>query len=412
MLNFYFWLILIILAASHITGLVLDRLNGKMWSDKVPEKLRSIVDQDKYARSQNYYRDNKRLSNFASTLNLLAVILILFLAGFAWIDSLAGDLSSHKVLKSILFFAIIGLGSDIAHMPFHWYSTFIIEEKYGFNRTGKSLFIVDQLKKWGVAAILGIPLLALITWLYYKTDNYFWLLAWMVFTVFSLFMNIFYSNLIVPLFNKQKALEEGELRTEIESLAQKAGFNLKNIYTIDGSKRSTRANAYFTGLGRRKRIVLYDTLSDDLSDNEIVAILAHELGHFHKKHNLFVLLSGIVQTGLMLYIFSLLSDNALLAAALGSEEPSFHLTLLAFILIYSPVSLILSLIMNHVSREQEFVADKFATDVYDGTKLALALQKLSVKNLSNLNPHPAFVFFYYSHPPILERLKAIEKNLS
>ncbi len=407
MFNTYFWLILLILIISHMTGLFLDVLNGKLWSDIVPDKLRDIIDQEKYAKSQRYYLENKKLSNFASSLNLVAVMLILIFAGFAWVDSIVGNIITHPVLKSILFFGIIGLVSDIAHMPFYWYSTFVIEEKYGFNRTGKTLFLVDQLKKWGLAALLGIPILALITWLYYKTDTYFWLFAWMVFTVFSLFMNIFYSNLIVPIFNKQKPLEEGELRTEIESLALHSGFKLANIYTIDGSRRSTRANAYFTGLGKRKRIVLFDTLSNDLSNNEIVAVLAHELGHFRKKHNLFVLFSGIIQTGLMLYIFSLLSDNIQLAAALGSSEPSFHLTLLAFILIYSPVSLLLSLIMNKVSRGQEFAADKYAAELNYGSNLASALKKLAVKNLSNLNPHPAFVFFYYSHPPVLERLKVI-----
>ncbi len=409
MFNTYFWLILLILIISHMTGLFLDVLNGKLWSDIVPDKLRDIIDQEKYAKSQRYYLENKKLSNFASSLNLVAVMLILIFAGFAWVDSIVGNIITHPVLKSILFFGIIGLVSDISHMPFYWYSTFVIEEKYGFNRTGKTLFLVDQLKKWGLAALLGIPILALITWLYYKTDTYFWLFAWMVFTVFSLFMNIFYSNLIVPIFNKQKPLEEGELRTEIESLALHSGFKLANIYTIDGSRRSTRANAYFTGMGKRKRIVLFDTLSNDLSNNEIVAVLAHELGHFRKKHNLFVLFSGIIQTGLMLYIFSLLSDNIQLAAALGSTEPSFHLTLLAFILIYSPVSLLLSLIMNKVSRGQEFAADKYAAELNYGSNLASALKKLSVKNLSNLNPHPAFVFFYYSHPPVLDRLKAIAK---
>lgn len=408
MFNIYFWLIILIIIASHFTGLYLDYLNGLMWSDIVPEKLKAIINQDKYALSQKYYRENKRISNIASTINLFAVLLILFLAGFAWVDSLVTTISSNPVIRAVLFFAILGIISDIAHIPFSWYVTFVIEEKYDFNRSTKKLFILDQLKKWMLAGLLGLPILALITWLFGKTGSSFWLYAWLVFTMFSLFMNFFYSNLIVPLFNKQMPLEEGKLRDDIEHLAVKSGFELKNIYTIDGSKRSSRANAYLTGLGRKKRIVLFDTLSDDLSESEIVAVLAHELGHYKKKHNVFILFAGIFQTGLMLYIFSLLSGNIELANALGSREPSFHITLLAFILIYSPVSLVLSLILNKVSRNHEYAADGFAADQGLGDELVSGLKKLSLKNLSNLNPHPAFVFFYYSHPPLLERLKGIQ----
>jgi STE24 endopeptidase len=381
-----------------------------MWSDSVPAKLKDIIDKESYSRSQNYYRENKKVGNIASTINLLVVLVLLFLAGFAWVDSIARIISGNEIIISILFFGIIGLATDIGHMPFNLYGTFVIEQKYGFNNTTLRIFIFDHLKGWMLAAIIGGPLLALIAWIYNETGPLFWVLIWGVISLFSLFMNMFYSELIVPLFNKQKPLEEGELRQAIEKMADKAGFKLSDIYTIDGSKRSSKANAYFSGLGSWKRIVLYDTLTDELSINQIVAVLAHEIGHYKKKHNVVILFSGILQTGLMLYIFSILSGRQELAVAIGADQASFHISLLAFILIYSPVSLVLSIIMNYISRKQEFAADRFSAEVYSAEELSSALTKLSVKNLSNLNPHPAFVSIYYSHPPLLARLKAMEEQ--
>ncbi len=408
MLNVFFWLILIIVIVSHFTGLYLDYLNNKMWSDEVPEKLNGIIDNEEYSRSQQYYRENKSFSNIASTFNLIVVLLMLTLAGFTFIDNIARSISSNEIIITLLFFGLIGIATDILGIPFSWYGTFRIEEKYGFNKTTTRVFISDHIKGWLLVIILAGPLLALITWIYYKTGNMFWVYIWIVMTLFSLFMNMFYSELIVPIFNKQKPLEEGELRDEIEKMAKTAQFKLTNIYTIDGSKRSTKANAYFSGFGQKKRIVLYDTLSNDLTNEEIAAVLAHEIGHYKKRHTRTMLLAGIIQTGLMLFIFSLLADNELLSRALGTEISSFHISLLAFILIYSPVSLILSLIMNYLSRKHEFEADEFAKNTYSGELLASALKKLSVKNLSNMIPHPVYVFFYYSHPPLLERIENLD----
>ncbi|HUS85998.1 MAG TPA: M48 family metallopeptidase [Bacteroidales bacterium] len=408
MFNILFWIIIAIIVLSHLTGLFLDFLNIRMWSSKVPDRLTGLVDQEKYSKSQEYFRVTTNFGNVSSTVNLIAILLILFLSGFAWVDSLARSVTESQILVTLLFFAIIGLASNCLSLPFSWYGTFVIEEKFGFNRTTSATFIFDQLKGLFLWIILGIPVIALITWIFYETGKYFWVYVWIVITAFSVFMNIFYANLIVPLFNKQKPLEEGKLRDEIEILAISTGFKLSNIYTINGSKRSTKANAYFSGLGPKKRIVLYDTLIEDLTTEEIVGVLAHEIGHYRKKHSLLMLASGIVQTGLMLYIFSIFSNNRMLTEALGASESSFHISLLAFVLVYSPISLILSLFMNYISRHNEFSADRYAGDVYEGKHLASALKKLSLKNLSNLNPHPAFVFFYYSHPPLLNRLENLE----
>jgi STE24 endopeptidase len=241
--------------------------------------------------------------------------------------------------------------SDIINIPFSVYDTFVIEEKYGFNKTTPKTFVFDQVKGWLLGAIIGGGLLALIIFIYQKTQNMFWIYAWAVVAAFSIFMAMFYSNLIVPLFNKQTPLEEGELRTAIQQFAEKVGFKLDNIFVINGSKRSTKANAYFTGLGAKKRIVLYDTLIEEMETDEIVAVLAHEIGHYKKKHVIQGLIISLVQAGIVLFIFSLLIDNPHLSKALGVEEPNFHIGLVAFGILYAPVSFVLGIFMNQLSRK-------------------------------------------------------------
>lgn len=324
------------------------------------------------------------------------------------IDSLAREFSLNTVIISLVFFGIIGFASDLINIPFSCYDTFVIEKKYGFNTMSVRTFITDHIKSWFIALLVGIPVLGLITWFYYKTGKNFWLFAWALITLFSIFINLFYSELIVPLFNKQTPLTEGSLRTQIETFARNTGFKLKNIYIIDGSKRSTKANAYFSGFGPKKRIVLYDTLQKELTEEEIVAVLAHEIGHYKKKHVLLTLIFSVFLTGLMLFLFSLVVNNSSLSLAMGSEKTSFHLGLIAFGILYSPLSLIIGMLSNYISRKNEFEADRFVRDNFKPEILAHALKKLSVKNLSNMVPHPAYVFFHYSHPPLLSRLEKLE----
>jgi STE24 endopeptidase len=307
-----------------------------------------------------------------------------------------------------VFFGIIGFASDIINIPFSLYDTFVIEKKYGFNTMTVRTFITDHIKSWLIALLVGTPVLGLITWFYYKTGENFWWYAWGLITAFSIFINFFYSELIVPLFNKQTPLPQGSLRSLIEDFASMTGFKLKNIYIIDGSKRSTKANAYFSGFGPKKRIVLYDTLQKELSEEEIVAVLAHEIGHYRKKHVLMNLLISILTTGIMLFLLSLVVNNPSLSAALGSPVTSFHLGLIVFGILYSPLSLIIGLLTNYISRRNEFAADSFVKANYKPGLLAAGLKKLSVKNLSNMMPHPAYVFFHYSHPPLLRRLEKLE----
>jgi STE24 endopeptidase len=408
MINTIFFLIIIIPVAGFLLERYLEHLNGKMWSDKLPAKLQGICPEEDYRKSQLYDKDNDKLSLWSSSFNLAVILLMIIAGGFSLVDGLARSISMNLVIVSLLFFGIIGLASDLINIPFTWYDTFVIEKKYGFNTMTIRTFITDHLKSWCLALIVGAPVLGLITWFYYKTGLHFWLYAWALITIFSVFMNFFYSELIVPLFNKQTPLEEGSLRQKIEEFAGNTGFKLKNIFIIDGSKRSTKSNAYFSGFGPKKRIVLYDTLLKELTEEEIVAVLAHEIGHYKKHHVLLMMLSSFAMTGFMLFLFSLVVDNPQLSLALGAESPSFHLGLIVFGILYSPLSLLIGLISNIVSRRHEYSADRFVKENYNPSILAGALKKLSVRNLSNMLPHPAYVFFHYSHPPLLQRLEKLE----
>jgi STE24 endopeptidase len=406
--NIIFFIIIIIPVTGFIVERYLDHLNNSMWSENLPEKLKGICDAEEYRKTQYYQKDNNRLSFWSSLFNLAVILIMIIFGGFIMIDNIARSFSMNMIVIALIFFGIIGFASDLINIPFTCYDTFVIEKKYGFNTMTIRTFITDHIKSWFIALLIGIPVLGLITWVYYKTGKNFWLYAWGLITILSVFINLFYSELIVPLFNKQVPLREGTLRTQIELFAQKTGFKLKNIFIIDGSKRSTKANAYFSGFGPKKRIVLYDTLQNELTEEEIVAVLAHEIGHYKKKHVLFSLLLSVLLTGLMLFLFSLVVNNPVLSQAIGSQSTSFHLGLIVFGILYSPLSLFIGLATNFISRKNEFEADRFVRENFEPEVLAEALKKLSVKNLSNMMPHPVYVFFHYSHPPLLKRLEKLE----
>ena len=408
MYNTIFFLILVIPVTGFILEHYLEYLNSTMWSDSLPEKLKGICDEGEYRKTQLYQKDNRKLSFWSSSFNLAVIIAMIILGGFSFIDGFARSFSMNLIIIALIFFGIIGFASDLINIPFSWIDTFVIEKKFGFNTMTTRTFITDHLKSWFIAILVGAPVLGLITWFFYKTGSSFWLYAWGMITLFSVFINLFYSELIVPLFNKQTPLEEGSLRNQIEAFAEKSGFRLKNIYIIDGSKRSTKANAYFSGFGPMKRIVLYDTLSKELTEEEIVAVLAHEIGHYKKKHILRSLILSVLLTGLMLFLFSLVVNSPALSKALGADKPSFHLGLVVFGILYTPLSLLIGLVTNYISRRNEFEADRFVRDNFKPEILAGALKKLSVKNLSNMLPHPVYVFFHYSHPPLLKRLEKLE----
>ncbi len=415
----FFYFILVILFFDYFLERFLEYLNSTYWNDRLPKELEHIYNQEKYAKSQAYEKHKQKFGFVVDTITLIAMIFILMIGGFSRLDHLIRLYSENPILMAFLFFGIIGLMSTILSLPFDIYHIFVLEEKFGFNRTTKKTFVLDRLKGLLLTVIIGGGLLALIIFIYESTGNYFWMLTWGVISFFMIFLSMFYSNLIVPLFNKQKPLEPGPLRDAIEKFSAKAGFNLKNIYVIDGSKRSKKANAYFSGLGAKKRIVLFDTLINDHTTEELVGVLAHEIGHYKKKHTIQSIVLSMIQTGLMLFILSFFirKDSSFaqslcqsLSGFYGLEvKQSFHLGILAFGILYSPLSLVLGLFMNMLSRKNEYAADRYAGENFQPEPLIEALKKLSVNNLSNLRPHPAFVFFYYSHPPLLQRLAALQK---
>ncbi len=398
-----FYIIITIIIVNFIFDKVLGILNAKHFGDVLPKEVSDVYDETEYETSQKYKKVNFKFSNLTSTFSVVLTLLFFFLDGFRFVDGLARSLSDNNILITLIFFGIIMLGSDVLTTPFSYYKAFVIEEEFGFNKSTKKLFWMDKIKGWLMTIIVGGIILALLVWFYEFTGNQFWIYAWALIAVFTLFMNMFYSTLIVPLYNKQSPLEEGELKTEIEGFAKKVDFKLDNIFVIDGSKRSSKANAYFAGFGKTKRIVLYDTLINDLTTEEIVAVLAHEVGHYKRKHTIFNLVTSILLTGFTLYILSLLISNPLLSEALGTQQ-SFHIGLIAFGILYSPISEITGLLMNIISRKFEYQADDFAKEHYGSAPLISSLKKLSKNSLSNLTPHKAYVFMHYSHPTLRKRI--------
>jgi STE24 endopeptidase len=409
--------VFLILVAITITSFVFERIlvyfNLRNMKDEIPSVLHKHIDRESYILSQNYLRDNTRLSNLSSTASFLLLMIALFFGLFSWLDMRLIGAGLGPIWHTLAFFAVIAIASSILSLPFSIWTTFVIEEKYGFNRSSLRTFLLDLVKSAFLALIIGGGLLAFVTWLYLESGQWFWILAWIALSLFSLVMTLLYSDVIVPLFNKQRPLEEGDLRTAILRYAKDNKFKIKNIYVIDGSRRSSKANAYFSGFGPRKRIVLYDTLIQEHPIPELVAVLAHEVGHYRHRHVLKGTVLSILESGVTLFILSLFirpgsSSSELFASSLGAV-PSFHIGILVFGILYSPISMLSGLFDNMLSRRHEFQADAFAATTFSGKFLSDALIRLSVKHLSNLYPHPLYVKFNYSHPPLLQRLAALMK---
>ena len=404
-----FFIIVVFLCLDFVLERVLESLNSKHMSPVLPDSLKGIYEEKEYSRFQSYKRENGRLDSWSSGVGFVVMIVFLVAGGFGWYNSWVVSLTDSVVWQTILFVVGLSVVSSVLDIPFDYYATFRIEEKYGFNKTTRRVYWLDTVKELFLSLVLGGVLLALVVWFYTWAGTYFWLYAWGAVTLFSVFMAMFYSQLIVPLFNKQTPLQEGSLRDKIQAFAGKVGFKLDNIYVIDGSKRSTKANAYFTGLGPKKRVVLYDTLIDELTEEEIVAVLAHEVGHYKKRHTLRSMVVSVIQMGVLFWLFSLCVNNAALSEALGGDRAYFQLGLIAFAILYSPVNLILGIGMNVWSRSNEYEADAFAARYYEGDYLVSGLKKISVKSLSNLTPHPLYEYIYYSHPSLLKRIDAIKR---
>ena len=400
-------LVIVFVLAEYVWSAVLTFLNIKASRRPIPDLLTDLYDETQYRKQQAYAMTNRKFSLISGLVSTLVTLAIFAFGGFARFDAAARSVSASPVVQALVFWGIFYLISWVISIPFDLYRTFVIEQRFGFNRTTPKLFVTDTVKSLLMNLLILGAVLALCVWIYTLTPRWFWLIAWGAVTLFSLFMQYFYSQLIVPLFNKQTPLPEGELRDAIEAFADRVGFRLDNIFVIDSSKRSSKSNAYFTGFGRKKRVVLYDTLQEQLTTEEIVGVLAHEIGHYKHHHIILSSLEGFATNLLMFWLFSLFIGSSALAAAAGCAEPSFHVNLAVFSLIYTPLSLLLDLVTNVISRHHERQADAFARAHGYGPAEASALKKMSAKSLANLTPHPVVVFTEYSHPTLYERVKSL-----
>ena len=405
------WLYLIIglVIFNYLFSTVLDFINGKNWRTEIPPVMKDFYPEDKYLKAKNYSKEKGKVSLISSTLSTLITLLFLVFDGYGWLDNFISLYYDIPFLKSGIFFLVLFILSDFISIPFSCYNTFVIEEKYGFNKTTVKTFVLDKIKGYLLTLIIGGVLLFGAIYIVSLLENGFWVWLWLSLSFIMLLVNMFYADLIVPIFNKLTPLENGSLREKIESYTNKVGYSLKNIYIIDGSKRSSKANAFFSGLGPRKTIALYDTLVEKHTEEELVAVLAHEVGHYKKKHVFTSLFLTIFQLGLMCFLLETCLKVGEISQALGGKEMVFHLGLVAFGILYSPLGTILSILMNINSRKNEYEADHYAKTTYSGVALELALKKLSVDSLSNLYPHPFYTFIHYSHPPLLKRLSALNE---
>ena len=400
-------ILIVIIILNFFKDSILDYLNSKYFDNEIPNIISDIYDKEKYLKSQEYKKTQYKFNRISSIYSLLILLLFFYFDGFLILDNYCRSLFDSELIISLSFFGIIYFGNDLLSIPFSIYRTFIIEEKFGFNKTTKKTYIIDKLKSWLLIILFGGGILSFIIFPFESIGQNFWIVAWIFISVLTLLINGLYAQIIVPLFNKQTKLEDGELKSEIEKYSKKVGFNLSNIFVIDGSKRSTKANAYFSGFGKQKRVTLYDTLINKLTKNQIVAVIAHEIGHYKKNHIIFNLLFSIIQSGIMLYILSLLIYMPIFSEALNIENHSFHIALITFSILYTPISEISSLIFNLFSRKFEYEADEYADKTFDGKYLIEALKVLTKDSLSNLTPHPKYVWWHYSHPTLLERINQL-----
>lgn len=392
------------------SGRVINFLNEQSKNQPLSPQAAEIYTAADYQKSMAYGTANYKLESLSSVISTCVILAAIILGVFAKLDNFIRERISNNLLVTVIFIAVLIVVSAIGSLPASIYSTFVIETKYEFNKTTPRLFIADQFKNLLLSLGIGLPLLYAIAWIYQELQSVFWLVAWLLVASFTLFMFVFGTRIFLPIFNKLKPLPEGELRDEIEIYCNSQGFPLSKLYEMDASKRSTKLNAFFSGMGKVKIIGLYDTLIEKLNTKEIVAVLAHEVGHYKRKHIFTMFLFSQVQTLIMFSLMGWLLSNPNLSAALGSKIPSFHLSMLAFFLLFTPVSTVLGLINNSFSRHNEYQADQYSIETYPGAVeyMYSALKKLSVNSLSNLNPHPVYVAVHYSHPPILQRLARLK----
>ena len=400
--------LVLIVVLAYIVESLLDNLNQSRARNPLDPKIAGLYDAQERERSISYSAEKNRFGFYSATFSTVVMVLALSYGWFATIDNWVRERIDNQIAISLAFIALLSIISWWLNLPFQLYSIFGIEAKYGFNKITPKTFITDAIKGSILATIIGGTLLTAVLWLYQKLESSFWIFAWALVSGFSLLMFMFGTTLILPLFNKLKPIEDGELKREIEKYCASQGYSLGRLFVMDGSKRSTKANAFFSGLGKSKTIVLFDTLIEKLSTKEIVAVLAHEIGHYKRKHTLSMFIFSNIQTFATFALLGCLLGYPELSTALGADQQSFHLSALAFFILFTPLSILLGLINNSWSRHNEYQADTFAKETYEVAPMRSALKKISTDSLANLSPHPLYVAFNYTHPPLLQRLNNLD----
>lgn len=402
-------IIIAIVAFNFVLEQVLAVLNRRYKKPILPPELVGVYNQEKYEQSLDYQQVNGRFQTLVTTFSFLLSVVLLSSGFFGWLDTYLSQYIEHPVGLALAYFGLLFIGSDLASIPFQWYGTFVIEDRFGFNKMTLRTFVTDKLKGYLLSAVLGGIIASIFLYLVIGIGENFWIYFWPIVSLVMVLLSIFYTSVFVPLFNTLSPLEAGELRAAIEAYSQSVDFPIKNILVIDGSKRSDKSNAFFSGIGKQKKVVLYDTLIANHSTDELVAVIAHEVGHYKKKHIYSSIAFSVLQIGFTLFTLSLLIFNEQISLALGANSLAVHVNLVAFGILFSPISTLSGLLMNSWSRKNEHEADAYAVNTYGATPLMMALKKLSSHNMSNLYPHPWYVFFNYSHPPLLQRLKAVKQ---
>lgn len=410
-MNFWLFVILLIICASYLLDTIVSLLNVKALSSGLPDDFVDILSPAEYSQSQEYTKATTFFALAESSYTFLLTILFIVFGGFQYLDLFARRYTADAIVAGLIFTGSFMFLSFIAKLPFSIYFTFVLEEHFGFNKTTVPTFFLDIFKGGLLVILIGAPLLALILWFFIHTGAYGWMFCWLGVVLFAILLQYLAPILILPLFNKFTPLPEGKLRDIIFNYAQRQEFVIRDIFTMDGSKRSGKLNAFFIGFGKFKKIVFFDTLVEKLEETEILAVLAHEMGHYKLKHIPKMILASIIQTGVMFYLLSIFLNTSGISYALGIEQPSIYASLVVFGFLYSPINLFVSILFHAVSRKHEFEADRYAT-MTTGSAISLisSLKKLSKANLSNLTPHPLKVFIYYSHPPLLTRIEQLRKS--
>ena len=409
-MNIFSYIIITALFLDFLLNTIADALNLRALKQEIPPALAGVYKPEEYRKSQEYTRSRTRFGFITSSFGLLIILIFWFTGGFNFLDQIVRSWGFGTIVNGLCYIGILVIAYELLTLPFSVYATFVIEERFGFNRTTPRIFITDILKGLALTVLLGVPLLAGILALFEYAGDYAWLYCWLAVTIYMVVMQFIAPIWIMPLFNKFTPMGPGELKDAIQDYARSVGYKVGNISIMDGSKRSTKANAFFAGFGRTKRIALFDTLISKHTIQELVAVLAHEIGHYKKKHILWGIIIGIAHAGLIFFLLSVLLGSPALYQAFYMEQSSVYAGLLFFGLLYTPVEMALSIALQIFSRRNEYEADRFASETTDEpASLVDALKKLATENLSNLTPHPFYVFLNYSHPPLLQRVQAIQR---